>query len=120
MTRSASADDWQGYTFSRLAALPEQADPLDRAQLLAAQLVGTEIIHLGHDRADLHSLDAALMTFAEGNSAGAIAQLSWLDHQLASAAQVDTQLASRARGRILAICDALADHRAYFDTGASA
>ncbi len=120
---SASVDDWQGHTFSRLAALPEEAEPLERAQLLAAQFVGTEIIHLGHDTAALDLLlqfEAALQTFAEGNSAAAIAQLTWLDHYLASTEQVDTQLAARTRGRILAICDALADHRAYFDTGTSA
>ena len=120
---SASADDWQGHTFSRLAALPEQADPLERTQLLAAQLVGTEIIYLGHEMTELDlplQFDAALQTFAEGNSAAAIAQLTWLDHYLASTEQVDTQLAARTRGRILAICDALADHRAYFDTGPSA
>ncbi len=120
---SASVDDWQGHTFSRLAALPEEAEPLERAQLLAAQFVGTEIIHLGHDTAapDLPlQFEAALQTFAEGNSAAAIAQLTWLDHYLASTEQVDTQLAARTRGRILAICDALADHRAYFDTGPSA
>jgi uncharacterized membrane protein YccC len=117
---STNANDWQSYTFSRLAALPAQAEPLERAQLLAALLVGSEIIHLGDNTAELHLLDAALRTFAEGNSAGAIAKLSWLDHHLASTEQADTQFASRARGRILAICDALADHRAYFDTGVSA
>jgi uncharacterized membrane protein YccC len=120
---SANADDWQSHTFSRLAALPEQAEPLDRAQLLAALFVGIEMIHLGHDTAELDlplQFDAALQKFAEGNSAAAIVQLTRLDHHLASAEQVDIQLASRARGRILAICDALVDHRAYFDTGASA
>jgi hypothetical protein len=120
---SASAGDWQGHIFSRLAALPDQAEPLERAQLLAALLVGTEIVHLGHDTAELDlrlQFDAALKTFAEGNSAAAIAELNRLDRHLASTEQSDSQLASRARGRILAIGDALADHRAYFDTGASA
>jgi hypothetical protein len=83
-------------------------------------LVGTEIINLGHDAAELHLLYAALRRFAEGNSAAAIAELGSLDHHLALTEQVDTQLASRARGRILAVCDALVDDRAYFDTGASA
>jgi uncharacterized membrane protein YccC len=120
---SANAGDWQGYTFGRLAALPEQAEPLERAQLLAAQFVGTEIIHLRHDAAELDlrlQFDAALRTFAEGNSTAATAQLTRLDHHLASTEQIDTHLAVRTRGRILAICDAFADHRAYFDTGASA
>jgi hypothetical protein len=120
---SVSADDWKGHTCSRLAALPEQAEPFERAQLLAALLVGTEIIHLDHDTAELGlqtEFDAALRMFAEGNSAAAIAQLALPDQQLSSVEQVYSQLAVRARGRILAICDALADHLAYFDTGASA
>jgi hypothetical protein len=119
---SVGADDWKGHTCSRLAALPEQAVPLERAQLLAALLVGTEIIQLGHDTAELDlqsECDAALQTFAEGNSAAAIAQLTRLDQHLVSTEQVDHHLAARARGRILAICDALADYRLYFDRGAS-
>jgi uncharacterized membrane protein YccC len=120
---SASAEDWQGQAFGRLAALPERAEPLARAQLLAAAFLGAEIIHLGHDAAALElplQFDAALQTFAERNTAAAIAQLRQLDHRLASTEQVDTRLAARTRGRILAICDALVDHHAYFDTGASA
>jgi uncharacterized membrane protein YccC len=120
---SVSADDWEGHTCSRLAALPDQAEPIERAQLLAALLVGTEIIHLRHDTAELDlqpEFYGALQTFVEGNSAAAIAQLTLLDHHLSSTEQVASQLAARARGRILAICDVLADHRAYFDTGASA
>jgi uncharacterized membrane protein YccC len=120
---SASADDWQRHTFSRLAALPEQAEPLKRAQLLAAEFVGTEMIHLGHETADLDlplQFAAALKALVEGDSGAAIAQLTQLDRRLASTEQIDSQLAARARGRILAICDALTDYRAYFDTGAPA
>jgi uncharacterized membrane protein YccC len=119
----ASVDDWPGHVLSRLSALPEQAEPLERAQLLAAFLAGTEIIHLGYDTAELDlqpEFDAALQKLADGNSGAAIAQLTLLDHHLSSTEQVDSQIAARARSRILAICDALADHRAYFDTGAVA
>ena len=38
-------DDWENRMYSRLAALPDQADPLQRAQLLTALSVG-RIIHL--------------------------------------------------------------------------
>jgi uncharacterized membrane protein YccC len=120
---SVGADDWSGHTCSRLAALPDLAQPMERAQLLAALAVGTEIIHLARDTAELGlqtAFDAALRTLAEGNSAAAIAQLALLDQQLSSVEQVDSPFAARARGRILAICDALADHQTYFDTGASA
>jgi uncharacterized membrane protein YccC len=38
-----SIDDWQRRTFARLVAMPTEAQPLQRAQLLAALSVGTEI-----------------------------------------------------------------------------
>ena len=41
-----TANEWEARTYGRLSALPEQAEPLQRAQLLAALSVGTEIIRL--------------------------------------------------------------------------
>jgi len=40
------ANDWEGQIYSRLSAPPEQAEPLQRAQLTAALSVGIEIIRL--------------------------------------------------------------------------
>jgi uncharacterized membrane protein YccC len=119
---SVSAEDWQGRTHSRLVVLPDQAEPLQRAQLLAALLVGTEIIHLRAMRGldSEPEFDSALRILAKGNCAAVIAQLTALDHRLPSIEQADGLLVTRARGSILAICDALADHHAYFDAGASA
>jgi hypothetical protein len=119
---SVSANDWGGQVCSRLAALPDQAESIERAQLLTALAVGTEIIHLARDTIELGlqtEFDAALRPFAEGNCEAAIAQLALLDQLLSSVEQVDSQPAARSRGSILAICDALADHLAYFDTGVS-
>ena len=120
---ATSAEDWQGCMYSRLAALPEPAEPLQRAQLVTALSVGTEIIHLRRVIAELGlapELDSALEALAQGNSAAATALLTSLDHRLVSIADLGAQtaLAARARGRILAIGDALVDHRAYFNTGA--
>ena len=42
----SNAEDWRGRIYSRLAALPDLAEPLQRAQLVSALSVGTEIIHL--------------------------------------------------------------------------
>ena len=39
-------ENWEGRMYGRLAVLPDQAEPLQRAQLVAALSVGTEIIHL--------------------------------------------------------------------------
>ena len=92
---------------------------------LAALSVGSEIIQLRHMAPRLGAaaeLDAALEAFAQGNSAVAIARLRQLDRRLASApdAGPETAIALRARGRILVISEALAEHAAYFDAGAPA
>src|SRR6201999_2892495 len=41
-----TANEWQGRVYSRLLVLPEQAEPLQRAQLVAVLWVGTEVIRL--------------------------------------------------------------------------
>jgi uncharacterized membrane protein YccC len=117
-------DDWENRMYSRFAALPDQADPLQRAQLLAALSVGTEIIHLRRIAPQLSlvsELDSALEALAQGNSVAATAGLTALDQRLALLGKSDpeTSLAQRERGRVFAICDALAQHRSYFDAGAS-
>jgi uncharacterized membrane protein YccC len=118
-------DEWQSRVCSRLTALPEQAEPLRGAQLLAALSVGTEIISLRHMAAHLGKtaeLDAALKDFAQGNSAASVAKLRQFDDRLALAreSEAEADLALRARGRILLIREALAEHGQYFDAGAPA
>ncbi len=110
-----TANDWQDHLYGRLAALPDAAQPLQRAQLLAALLIGTEIIQLRQfcRRFDLGSgLDAALDAFARGNSATAVARLADLDRALASGSGA---AALRTRGIILGISETLTRHVAYFD-----
>jgi uncharacterized membrane protein YccC len=118
-------EDWDGRMIGRLAAMPDQAEPLQRARLLAALSVGTEIIHLRQMAPRLGAaaeFDAALAAFAKGNSATAIAWLHQLDHRLASdpdqGAQADAVL--QARSRVLVMSEALSEHPSYFDTGAVA
>jgi uncharacterized membrane protein YccC len=118
----ARLEEWEGLMYARLAALPDQAEPLQRAQLLAALSVGSEIIQLRHLAArvgPVAELDAALAAFAQGNSAIAIVRLRQLDHRLASAPDsgADEATALRARARILVICEALSKHTSYFDGG---
>jgi uncharacterized membrane protein YccC len=112
-------DDWAGRMYGRLAVLPDAAQHLQRSQLLAAFSVGTGIIQLRHicRRFDLSSsLDAGLEAFARGSCAITTARLASLDGALASRRDV---AALRARGLILAISQALTQHAAYFDAGAS-
>jgi uncharacterized membrane protein YccC len=121
---SRTADDWESRTYSRLSQLPEQATPLQRAQLVAALSVGTEIIRLRRvaRRFDLHvELDAALDAVARGDSMVATERLAQLDQRLAALPSTKPGLRGglRARGSILAVSEVLAQHAAYFDSGAA-
>jgi uncharacterized membrane protein YccC len=118
---SRTANDWECRIYSRLSALPEQADPLQRAQLLAALSVGTEIIRLRRiaRRLDPHvELDAALDAVARGDSVVAIERLGRLEQMLAAlpGTKPGGRGRLRVRGNILAMSDALAQHAAYFDS----
>jgi uncharacterized membrane protein YccC len=116
------SNDWESRTYCRLAALPEEADSLQRAQLLAAGSVGAEIISLrrtarrfGRDAA----LDAALAAVARGDSAAATERLARLDLGLAAVPATTPGARSRLRmrGQILAMSETLVRHAAYFDSG---
>jgi uncharacterized membrane protein YccC len=118
-------DHWESPIYSRLTALPDQATPLQRAQLLAALSVGTEIIGLRQMATHLGTtaeLDAALNDIALGHSTKAIEKLRQFDDRLASTLETgpEAAMALRGRGRVLIISEALAEHGAYFDAGAPA
>jgi hypothetical protein len=116
-----TANEWQGRVYSRLSVLPEQAEPLQRAQLLAALSVGTEIIRLRRiaHRFDRDvELDAALDAVAKGNGSAAAKRLAFLDQRLAVLSGRGARVRLRARGSILAMSEALDHHAAYFDSGA--
>ena len=110
-------DAWEGRMYGRFAALPDQAEPLQRSQLMAAFLVGSQIIQLRRIAQRLNlagALDAALEALADGQSALATTRLAAVDLMLA--ARPDATLAVlRARGLILAISGALTQHQGYFD-----
>jgi hypothetical protein len=122
--------DWGGRIRARLVVMPNAATPLERAQLLAALPVGSEIIRL-RDSAQhrLNSLEEnglfgaelqeALDALAHGNSAIAVAHLARLDEMLAahSPSGSDAQRVLRTRASILDLSETLAKHAAYFDAG---
>jgi uncharacterized membrane protein YccC len=114
--------DWESRMYGRFALLPDQAQPLQRSQLMAAFSVGTEIIQLRRlaRRLDLAAaLDRAFEALAQGHSALATARLASVDRALASRPGAPPA-ALRARGLILAISQALTQHAFYFDAGAPA
>jgi hypothetical protein len=123
--RPPTSADWENRMYGRLLALPEQAEPSERAQLLAALSVGAEIIHLRHFAprfAAAAQLDAALKAFARRNCEIAIDRLRQIDRDLASrpATERPTATMLRMRGRILVVCEALSAHAAYFNEERSA
>ena len=119
---SPTVDEWEGRVYDRLSVFPDAATPLQRAQLLAALSVGTEIIRLRHiaHRLGLDTdFGAALAPLARGNTALAIARLAGLDHALLSlpGAATEASLAICARAAILAVSEVLTEHGAFFDAG---
>jgi uncharacterized membrane protein YccC len=117
-----TTNGWQGRVYSRLSLLPEQAEPLQRAQLLAALSVGTEIIRLRRiaHRFDRDvELDDALDALATGNGSAAAERLAFLDQRLAALSGPGVRVRLRARGSILTMTEALDHHAAYFDSGAA-
>jgi uncharacterized membrane protein YccC len=119
-----TADSWKGTVAGRLLVLPDAAEPLQRAQLVAALSMGNEILRLRRiaSRLGLASLVAdALDAFAQGKSALTTERLATLDNALASrrSGPPGASGAMRARGCILVVLDGLTQHAEYFDAGAS-
>jgi hypothetical protein len=97
--------------------LPEQAEPLPRAQILAALTVGTEIIRLRRIARRIH-LGAVLEPVARGQSVLAAERLARVYDALAivPGAGLRASITLRAQGSIRGIAEALAQHAAYFDS----
>ena len=116
--------DWEGHVHGRLSALPDVATPLQRAQLLAALAVGSEIIWL-RQSARRHEfeggLEPALAAVARGDTSAAIECLAHLDAALAAGAAAGprTEAMLRVRAGLLAMSEALTQHAPFFDAGAA-
>jgi uncharacterized membrane protein YccC len=114
--------DWESRVHGRLSAMPNEATPLQRAQLLAALAVGHEIIrlrHMVHRLGTDADLEPALAAVAHGDSASATAHLARLDAALAGRIgdRAFTETVLRARGSILALSELLAQHADFFNGG---
>jgi uncharacterized membrane protein YccC len=111
---------WEGRLYSRIAALPNEAEPLDRALLVTVLAVGRNFVLLQDSAAQLgfaRELGAALGHFSSGDCRATLMQFDAADRRLAGLAG-NRLAAMRARAQILAIRDALADRSTYFETGA--
>jgi uncharacterized membrane protein YccC len=115
---------WESKVYGRLSVLPEQAEPLQRAQLLAALSVGTEIIRLRRIARRIRlgvDIDVALEGVALGQSALATERLARIYDGLdvVPAAGARAPITLRVQGSIRAICEALVRHAPYFDSEAA-
>jgi uncharacterized membrane protein YccC len=112
---------WEGRTYARLIALPEQAEPLQRAQMASLLVVGTQIIRLrtvGPRFLPGAAIDAALNALSEGRTAVASKRLQQADQTLAALADLRprTKILLRLRASILAISHELAEFAYFFDS----
>ena len=119
--QSFTPTSWETRLFGRLAALPDAAEPGQRAELLAAFSAGSAILQLR--RIGLgRELDAVLAAVAQGHGADARTSLANLDRSLAGRIGLEPGPVDvlRARARILILSEVLARHAAYFDVSAGA
>jgi uncharacterized membrane protein YccC len=124
LARGASSrrleDDWEGRGVARLLAMPEQAEPVERAALVAAVAVGDEIIRLRRVAprfVPAPAVDAAFQALAEGRSGEAVQRLKEVDLMVAAlpAAGAASRIRLRLRAGMLSICGQLSEYALYFD-----
>jgi uncharacterized membrane protein YccC len=112
---------WEERLYSRIVALPGGAEPVQRAVLVTSLTVGGSFIALQQTAPQLGfagEFEAALRHFGSGDCSAMMPQLEAADRRLATLADHDDLAVMRARGQLLALRDALSDHRAYFESGA--
>ncbi|HKI15298.1 MAG TPA: FUSC family protein [Roseiarcus sp.] len=113
-------DDWQSRGVARLLAMPEQAEPVERAALVAAVAVGKYVVRLRRVAPRFvpgAAVDAALQALAEGRSGEAIERLKDIDRLLAALPRAGpaSRILLRLRAGVLAISGQLGEYAPYFD-----
>ncbi len=113
-------DDWETRNVARTLAMPDQAEPVERAELVGAMAVGNHIVRLRRVAprfVPAAAVEAALQALAEGRSGEASERLKDIDRQLAALPR--TRSGSRAvlglRAGLLVICGQLASYPSYYD-----
>jgi uncharacterized membrane protein YccC len=110
--------DWESKGVARLLAMPDQAEPIERAELVAAVAVGKEIVRLRHVAPRFvrsAMVDAVLAPLALGRSNEAIERLKEIDRQVAAMPGARSRIQLSLRAGILAIAGQLSEFAAYFD-----
>jgi uncharacterized membrane protein YccC len=111
-------DDWEGRIVARILAMPDQAEPVERAMLVAASAVGNHIVRLRRVAPRFvpgAAVDTALQALAEGRSDEASERLKDIDRQLAALPRAGSRAVLRLRAGLLVICGQLASYPSYYD-----
>jgi hypothetical protein len=113
-------DDWENRILARVLAMPDQAEPVERAELVAAMAVGNHIVRLRRVAprfVPAAAVDTALQALAEGRAGEASERFKDIDRQLAALPR--TRSGSRTvlglRAGLLVVCGQLASHASYYD-----
>jgi uncharacterized membrane protein YccC len=113
-------DDWENRILARVLAMPDQAEPVERAELVAAMAVGNHIVRLRRVAPRFvpgAAVDTALQALAEGRIGEADERFKDIDRQLAALPR--TRSGSRTvlglRAGLLVVCGQLASHASYYD-----
>jgi uncharacterized membrane protein YccC len=111
---------WEGRGFARLLAMPDQAQPVQRAELVSMVAVGKEILRLRNAAPRFlptGPLSAALAALAEGRSGQAIEGFAQVDRELAAlpSARARSRIVMSLRASILVICGQLSEFPSCFD-----
>ncbi len=113
-------DDWESRIVARFLAMPDQAEPVERAELVAAMAVGNHIVRLRRVAPRFvpgAAVDTALQALAEGRIGEADERFKDIDRQLAALPR--TRSGSRTvlglRAGLLVVCGQLASHASYYD-----
>jgi uncharacterized membrane protein YccC len=122
--RDWTLTQWENRFYARLAAMPEEAEPIQRAYLMSTLSVGIQIIRLQrlarNSRIKIHLPDV-LAGLAAGNVAELREVLRRVDRNILSISESEpgASVRLRARSALLAIGEAVDRHRPYFGGGRS-
>jgi hypothetical protein len=112
------ASEWEGRGVARLLAMPDKAEPVERAHLAAAVAVGKEIVRLRHIAPRFvpsAMVDAALAALAEGKSGEAVERLEDIDRRVSALPRAQSRMPLSLRASILVISSQLSQFASYFD-----
>ena len=111
---------WEQHIYARIAALPDDAAPLQRAQIVAALAAGTQMTRLHRIAKRLtleQQLRPVLNAIAQGRSACAAEELAKFDLTLAGSRATKRlrRPVLHARANVLALSEVLTQYAPYFD-----